>query len=286
MKRLRLWLTLIVIWYFLLYNIERLSEPINIASFVYVYILVISVLMLILPPIYSLPLYGPFLAALIPFFILKNQLGYKIGGSHLPITITEVLAIGLTIYLIGQFLRELKELKEAVNNLTISQLDRGSYPFETGQGQIYREVRRARLNQRPAALLAITVKIDEMYKYSINRFIQEAQRDIINKYISARLAHLLLEELRDFDVITQRNNHFVALLPETSREEGLNIANRLTKVAHEKLGLDLHFGLSAFPDEAVTFERLLECAESEMKSSSPRGEEPVSTAQEIAQAGS
>lgn len=284
MKRLRFWMTLIVIWYFLLYNIERLSEPINIASFVYVFIGVISVLMLTLPPVYSLPLYVPFLAALIPFFILKQQLGYRIGGSHLPITITEILAIGLTIFLNGQFLRELKSLREAVNNLTISQLDRGSYPFEIGQGQIYREVRRARLSQRPAALLAVMINKDEMYKVSINRFIQEAQREIIKKYISARLAHLLLEELRDFDVITQRNNHFVALLPDIGREEALNIATRLTRVANEKLGLNLRFGLSAFPDEAVTFERLLECAEAEMKSSSPHVEEPVSAAQEIVQA--
>ncbi len=263
MKRLRFILICIIAWLFFFYNIERLSEPINIASFVYVYTAAIAIIMLVVPPLYNVSLIWPYLISLVPFFAIKYYLGYQIGGAHLPFTITEMCAIGITMLLVGVLLRELKDLRDAVDNLTISQLDKGTYPFETGQGAIYREIRRARAAERQAALVAISIT-DESLQGSINRFIEEAQRDIIQKYISARVAHLLIGELRDYDVITKRDNHFVALLPELDREKANEVVTKLEAAAKEKLGIYLKFGVSTFPDEAVTFEMLLENAEARM----------------------
>jgi hypothetical protein len=276
MKRIYFWLVGIITWFLFFYNIERLSHPINISSFVYVYTAMIAVLMLALPPLYKVSLFWPFLAALLPYFYLKQLMRYEIMGIHLPLTITEIVAIGMTILLTGQLLRQLKEARDLVTNLTVSQLNKGTAPFETGQGQLYREIRRARINQRPAALVTIGVT-DQSYQMSLNRFIEEAQMEIIRHYVSARMANLLITNLRDFDVITQRGSHFVALLPETSREEALKITDQLAQAALSSLGLHLKFGLSTFPDQAVTFERLLEAAETEMKAGTPASGDTVLT---------
>ena len=41
---------------------------------------------------------------------------------------------------------------------------------------------------------------------------------------------------------------------------------RIEAVARERLGMSLKIGLSSFPDQEVTFDKLLESAEAEMRS--------------------
>lgn len=264
MKQSRFWLIAILLWFFFLYNIERLSEPINIASFVYVFTIACVVLVVLIPPLYRLPFFWPTLFAMPPFFILKVLLGYQIGGNNLPLTVTEICVIGISIFLAEQIVRRIDELRHVVASLTIDPLLNGSYSFENGQGQIYREIRRARHYHRPAALLAISIEEDSL-KASLNRFIKEAQNQAIKKYILARLANMLVEELQDTDIVAQRNEHFVTFLPETTIENVHQIVSRLETIAKEELGVELKIGASTFPDRAVTFERLLEQAEVEMK---------------------
>ena len=264
MKRLRYWFAGTCFWFFFLYNIERLGQPVNIASPVYVFAIACAVCVILLRPLHRMPLYWPFLMALAPYFVLKNQLGYSLSGENLPLTITEVCAIGLTILLTGQVARRLEALEETVTDLTIRHLKEEVHSFSTGQGRIYREIRRARRYRRPVALLAITVT-EESLQLSLDRFIQEAQREIIKKYIAARIAELLVEELQDSDVIAQRNDHFITLLPETQQEDIPETIKRLETAAAEKLGLKIKIGVSTFPDEAVTFEQLLEQAETKMR---------------------
>lgn len=272
MKQSRFWLLSLLLWLFFLYNIERLGEPFNIASFVYVFTIVCGVLIIIFPFFYRMPFYWPTLMAMPVYFLLKIVLGYGIGGRSLPITVTEICAIGITIFLSEQVVRRLEELRKVVSSLTIDPLFRGTHTFENGQGQIYREIRRARHYHRPAAIMAVSVTEDSL-KTSLDRLVQEAQNEITKEYTFARLANLLIEELQDTDIVAQRNNHFVALLPETNRESISDIVRRIEFAAVEKLGLNLRIGTSTFPDEAVTLERLLEQAEADMKRSEP---DPVS----------
>jgi GGDEF domain-containing protein len=98
----------------------------------------------------------------------------------------------------------------------------------------------------------------------LHRFIEDIKREVVTKYIAKHMAILFAEELEDSAIVTQRDNHFVMLLPETRREDVTAIANRLQAAASRLLGLKLNVGASTFPDEAVTFETLLERAEAEM----------------------
>jgi hypothetical protein len=142
-----------------------------------------------------------------------------------------------------------------------------SHSFEKGQGEIYREIRRARRYHRPLTLLAVSPK-DGAVKVSLDRFIREFQRDTVDKYITARVAEFLSSAMKDCDIITHRNGHFIMLLPETDREKAKEVVASLETAARESLGLDLKFGLSVFPEEEVTFVSLLERAESHLHNGS------------------
>jgi hypothetical protein len=268
MKRLFSYQVGIILWFFLLYNIERLIAPINIASFVYVYAAAIAVLILALPVLYNWSAFRLFLLALIPFFALKIALGYEIAGPNLPITITEMSTLYITLILARLLGQDLFEIRNEITLLTIGNSKNGVNGFSDGQVEIYREVRRARRFKRPVALLTVAAR-GEPVELAINRFIEEAKNGIMTSYINARVANLLEGRLKDSDVITKYNDYFVILLPETGREQVPSVINRLKESALQDLQIPLEIGFSTFPDEAMTFSGLLQQAETKMLRTDP-----------------
>ncbi|MEZ4870518.1 MAG: hypothetical protein R3C14_54820 [Caldilineaceae bacterium] len=274
MSQLRYLLAAMVGWFFFLYNIERLISPINLASFVYVFAALCAVLLFLSIRLSQMPLQWLLLMVLPPFFLLKQYLGTETMGAHLPITVTELSAIALTIFLAKQTSQKLEEWHTTLSNLVIRRGKYEAQPFDTGQAEIYREVRRARKYGRPLALLAISVP-DALSTASSgtlsqqlpdNRFIKEIESELVKKYILARVADLLIEALDDSAIITQRNSHFVALLPEMADAQLEQTIHELQVASQEKLGVSLKIGTSTFPEEAVTFEKMLEHAEQAMAS--------------------
>lgn len=271
MRQLRYFIIALVAWFFLFYNIERLIAPINLASFVYVFAVAITVLLLLSVQLVRLALPWLFAIILPLYFAIKWLLGLEIGGANLPLTITELSAIIITTGLARMIGVQLEEWRKIVTSLTIGDLHAEHQPFETGQAQIYREIRRARRHQRSAALLAITAVDSSTESVAkrlqgtpLYRFLEEVQRETLDKYVSARIAELLVAELGDLAIVTKRDDHFVTLLPETDGDRVQEIIRKLQVASKEKLGLQLKIGATTFPDKAVTFETMLENAETEM----------------------
>ncbi len=263
MKHIRNTICLLVIWLFLLYNIERINEPINLASFVYVLALVCCLAMLFLRPLNQMRFYWLFLLCLPPYFFLKWWYRHKLLGLNLPLTITEIAALGMTIFLSSQLARQLDEIKETISSFIIEPLTKGINPFESSQSLIYREIRRARQHQLEVSLLAVEIN-DQSLKLNLNRFIREFENEIIQSYVNARAGKIFVEKLHITDIVSQRGGHFVILLPETGKENTDKIIQRLQSIAMDKLGVTLKIGVATFPEEATTFEELLENAELKM----------------------
>ena len=134
--------------------------------------------------------------------------------------------------------------------------------FEEGQEEIYREVRRARRHEHPVTLMALSVSGADA---PVHRLMQEMQREVTEKFAAARGAKLLLHETDAAAVVTRRNDHFVVLLPHAGAVAARHVADRLTAAATERWGLELRSGIATFPDQEVTFEGLLERAESALR---------------------
>lgn len=260
MKSLHYKLIGVCLWFFFFYNIEKLFGAVNIATFVYVLVLVYAVLVILLRPLQRMALHWLLLLSLVPYFVLEVASGRPMS---FPLVVTEICAIWITIALIKSTTDGMESMRETVAELTLGTLDKETDPFDTGQSRIYHEIRRARRFQRPASLLALSTT-EQSAQMSLDRFVKEAQQEIINKYMKARVARFLAEELRDPNIILQRNDHFIVLLPEATREDAAEIIKQIKNAAQEDLGLDFQVGLATFPDEAVTFETLLQNAETEM----------------------
>lgn len=264
MSRLKIYLLAILSWSIIFYNTERLFAPINLASFVYVLAAVYGIIIILYTPIYQVNPLALFAGSLVPYFLLKVVLGYEIFGGHLSLTVMEIVSIGITMFLSWQIGNGLESLRSEILRLTLGSSKAGAYPFQTAQAEFYREIRRARHYNRPAAVLSIAPEKGAV-ELSINRFIQEAQNSIIKQYIAARTADVLRSSFKETDVVTMRNDHFLVLLPETEVAQMPNVIDRIQKTANEKLGITLRIGASTFPDDALTFESLIESAERRMK---------------------
>jgi hypothetical protein len=258
MNALRLQFMIFAAWLVFFFNIERVSEPINIASFVYVITGLLALITLGIG-LRGLSSLWPILIAIVIFIGLKIVFKHPILGSAIPITVTELGAIALTGVLAHRLARSLQEFESAVANITIGRIGKESTPFSSGQAEMYREVKRAREHNRPLTMVAMKVKEGSM-QVAMHRMVEEAQRTMMKRYVQAGIARILSEELQDYDIVAQQDDWFILLLPETPPEEHACLAARLHQVIAENMRVDVEIGTTTFPDEAVTFESLIDLA--------------------------
>jgi hypothetical protein len=277
MRRLKIYVLTIILWFAGFYNLERLIAPINLASFVYVLAAVYAVFVILYTPLYRLSAAWLFLASLVPYLGLKVALQYPIAGMNLPLTVTEVVPLLITIYLARQIGQGVEEFRSEILRLTVGAASVAAHPFQTAQAEFYREIRRARHYKRPAVVLSVA-PAKESIDLSINRFLLEAQNSIIRQYIVARTADLLRNDLKETDIVTMRQDHFLVLLPETEQKHLDGIVSRLQSSAGQRLGFHLNIGAATFPEEAVTFESLVEQAEQRMKETTAVNRAPDNSA--------
>lgn len=277
MRLLHAWLALAVAWFFALYNVERLHEPINIASFVYAFAALCAIAVIVVPQLQRMRFRWLMLLPLPFYFGAKAILGYGIAGRSLPMTVTEICAIEVTVLIAHLVSRSLRELAEAVSFSLVGHLKSSAAPFELGQSAIYREIHRARRHKRSVSMLSI-LPLGSEEGVAPLPMLERMQRESLQRYVRAQLADLLVEEMDDSDIVTQRAGHFVAVMPETGREEASLVAKRIEAMAQERLGLPLRIGMSSFPDQEITFDKLLESAEAEMHSKGRESERSLAAA--------
>ena len=263
MKRMRFLVAMLIIWLFLFYNIERLSEPIDIAGVAYTFVPIVAALTISMPRLRRVPLWALLVMPVSVFLLLKVLTGYPLWGAAMPLTVTEVCVIAVTIILSRWVSNGVSEFENAVARITIGQLDAQAGPFSTGQAEMYREIRRARHYQRPLALMAVGVE-EKSIQVALDRMVQEVQQAMMKRYVLSDIAKTLCQKLEDYNVIAQTNHHFLILLPEVSSDQLAELASRLRQAVSEQVGATLQIGTASFPDDAVTFESLVDKAVGEM----------------------
>src|SRR5262249_145069 len=126
------------------------------------------------------------------------------------------------------------------------------------------EVRRARRYERPLSLLAISAS-GAQPAAALQRFVDDARAESLGRYVSGKLAMLLDEETAGSTVIADRGEHYLLLLPESSRQEAEQVAKGMERAAEERHGMSVRFGIASFPHQEITFDKLLETAEAELR---------------------
>jgi hypothetical protein len=266
MLRLRFWLMVLIAYLFLLFNIERINESINIASFVYVLVTFAAGLTLLLWRFSTrIPILGLIAPYYVIFFVLKVLLDYQIGGENLPITVLEMLSILITILIVRQISLGMWDFEETMLDLTIRQIGLPPRMYETTETEeLYREIKRSRRFQNPLTLLVMKPRLDPS-SIELSRTLIELQKTMATRYLQARLAKMLSETLRDYDLVATMNDDFVILLPEATTKDAEIVIDKICRDAQEQLNVEISFGATQFPEGGVTLMGLIATAEDNLK---------------------
>jgi hypothetical protein len=266
MKNLRFWITVLILWIIFFFNIERISSSINILrSYTYIFVAVVVAMTLVLPRLQRLPFFI-LLVTPVPIFIVVKVLMEKgdwyrilLQGSAFPLTVTQVSAILLSGLLARQIHYGLREFEGVIANITFGYIGKQPKPFSDGQGAMYREIKRARRYHRPLTVVALKVNEADMQAV-LPRMVKEVQQAMMREYTMAGIARILDDNMHDFDTIAVRDNHFIVVLPEIPAEEAVHIGQKLEEAVKESMKIKLQVGTASFPNEAMTFESLVEMA--------------------------
>ena len=250
-------------WVACLTELDRRSEFLNLGAAGYA-IGAASLLLLVVPRLRGLSTLW-LLSFAFPAFCLLELLT---GG---PITLRSAFASGLafaggavTIFLVSRLARGLGLADDVLREFASGGIRDNAEPFSRSQGEMFREVRRARRYERPLSLLAVSAT-GALPPAALLRLAEQARIESLDRYVSGRLASLLDEETAGSTVIADRGEHFLVMLPEASRQEAEQVAKRIERAAEDRHGMAVRFGIASFPHQEITFDKLLETAEAELR---------------------
>jgi hypothetical protein len=270
MYEMRKWMTLTIFWLFFFFNVERIYEPLNIASFVYVVATILAGAVVLIPPLTRTTASWLIGGTTILVIVVKWMLGYSVGGTAIPITVTEALAVTITVVLTSRIATSMRLFEDSVAELTTLHWSSRPSDFEEIEPEVVREVRRARQFERPLSMIVLSPKLDKS-ELAIHRTIEEIQRRNARQILEARTLQTLRDALHDCDIVAVRNRNFVITLAESDREKAWEIATRLHSSLRSELGLDSRFGIASFPSDEVTLTGLLLRAETELECEQYKG---------------
>jgi hypothetical protein len=257
MKRIRLPVALLLIWLFVFYNIERLSSFVNLSQVAYIFVPVAAIALLFSAWLQRINIWVYASSVTAVFLLMELWLGYGLG--NVPIVLTEVFVLVVTIILARMVSDGVTEFELAVINITLGQMSER----RSRQGEMYREVKRARIHQRPLTLMAVKPESASV-EMALDRMVREAQSAMVRQYVLSRVSKTLYDEVEDFNIIAKHRDHFLILLPETPVENLPDLIKRVRRAVADRVGVSVQVGAATLSKDITTFEALVERATAEL----------------------
>ncbi len=267
MRRLRITIIVLAVWFIILFNVERPDigdqQIIDLAPTVYAVAALISGSMFILPGLDRLPtwlLYGSTLV----YIPLKAILGYSLVGPALIPTVFEVLALMITVVISKTIASDLHEVEQAVEDVVLEADNTRIVSSTEGLERINEELQRARRYDRPVSL--VYCEIDPAtVEANILKTVEEIGMTLKHRYVQVGVSRTIDAALHNIDIISAMDseNGFVVCLPETAGSAARAIGERLQTLVDERHNLRLNIGVSTFGQDALTYEELLGQAQSD-----------------------
>jgi hypothetical protein len=256
------------------FNIERLDigteNALNIETFVYLFgaVAAIFTISFKLPVTPRYRFYGTLILWLGIYLISKLYLFGRnplLGDTYTYLTITEVAFLSILIFSAHKLAYNLHDFEQAVRNITFAGSNK-IQDLEKATEKIQNEIFRSCHYHHALSVIVVEPEPSSI-RVSINRIVQEIQQKMITRYVLTGLDKLLKDELRQIDLVVKEDDkgRFIVLCPETDISELAQLTTRIQAAAMARLGLTVTCGTATFPEEAVTFDSLVNQAEQRLR---------------------
>ena len=269
LKRSFFWVAFYLAIIFFLGQLDRVDRPvINLASYFYVLVFIVVPCMVLIPPFYRAPQFISMVFWASIYFALSRFLDRSLSAPDSFETIfIEIVLLELGVWLSYQLAVDLAHSESLVDTMAQSAFPNQAIEIESATTSIRHEVTRSRRYHRPLSLLIFHVVSEDKDLY--RELFRTFQRDLLNRFSSARMGQLIGEQIRQTDILLRdRVGSFVILCPETDKENVKLLGERISSRLKDGTGLQITWGSASFPDEALTFDDMLARARERMTSTS------------------
>lgn len=273
MTKQKLSLVIYIIFIALVFNLERIGlagGPLfRIHPTLYMALTLATLGTILIDALNRMPIYFYLIFWLIIYLAARSLVFQELpvfSGDNTFVTITELTILSIGVFFAYGVAVHQREFESFVEKVTMPTITPPVLGGRDADEQVRLEFIRSRRHNRPLALVVVE-PIPGSIDAELKRSVQEIQRKMTQRFLVASLAQLISTEARRTDLVISRNENgrFVILCPETSSEGSLRLIERIQMVSMERLGISIVYGMASFPDEALTYDDLINKAEFQMQ---------------------
>jgi GGDEF domain-containing protein len=263
---------------FVLGQADYADRPlINFANYFYVAVLVAMPLTLFFPRISRISVYAPLLFWAIVYILLLQLINrnYSANKGELAVIALEFMMLEVGVWFAHQLALQISHAESIMDALALSAFPNRARDIESENQRIKIELTRSRRYHRPLSVVMIESESDAE-KITREAF-KNIQHDLMSRFTSARVGQIIDDRIRQTDlVLRDYKGRFIVLCPETDFPNASLLAQRIAQAIKERTSLRVLWGVAAFPEEALTFEDLLQKARERLTDSTSLPSEVVS----------
>ncbi len=185
--------------------------------------------------------------------LFARPLGLQLLGIQF---ILVTIAAGLS-FDVGHHLKVMLNLFEG---LAATTYPNRTFDLQQADDRISAELTRSRRYHHSLSLLIVELEKDRTKREW--KQLEGLQQDLLRRFAVARVGQIISERARETDLILRdRSGRFMLLCPETSGENSTVFGERIRRAVAEIVGVEVTWSYASFPDEALTFDELVERAE-------------------------
>jgi hypothetical protein len=277
LKRSFFWAAIYLALIFVLGQSDYAGRPIiNFASYFYLAVLVAVPVTLFFPSISRVSVYVPLLVWAGVYLVLLQIINrnYSANTGELPVIVLEFMLLEVGVWFAHQLALQISHAESVMDALALSAFPNRANDIDSENQRIKIELTRSRRYHRPLSLIVIESESED--DKTTREMLKSIQHDLLNRFTSARVGQIIDDRIRQTDlVLRDRRGRFIILCPETDLGNASLLARRISQAVKERISLNVFWGVASFPEEALTFEDLLQKARERLVDSVPVPNEPV-----------
>jgi diguanylate cyclase with GGDEF domain len=277
LKRSFFWAAIYLALIFVLGQADYAGRPIiNFASYFYLAVIVAVPVTLFFPSISRVSVYVPLLVWAGVYLVLLQIINrnYSANQGELPVIVLEFLLLEGGVWFAHQLALQISHAESVMDALALSAFPNRANDIDSENQRIKIELTRSRRYHRPLSLVVIESESED--EKTTREMLKSIQHDLLNRFTSARVGQIIDDRIRQTDlVLRDRRGRFIILCPETDLENASLLAGRIAQAVKERTSLKVLWGAAAFPEEALTFDDLLQKARERLLDSIQVANEPI-----------
>jgi len=249
---------------------------INFASYFYLVVMVAVPMTLFFPYVARVSVYVPLLIWAGVYMVVLQVVdrAQSTQAIEFPVIVLEFVLLEAGVWFAYQLALQIGHAESVMDALALSAFPNRAHDIDEEHQRIKIELTRSRRYHRPLSLLVIEAEEEE--QQTPREMLKGIQHDLHKRFTSARIGQIIDDNIRQTDlVLRDHRGRFVILCPETDLPSAAILARRISEIVIDRTSHKVLNGVAAFPEEALTFDDLLQKARERLIHTGPLSEEKV-----------